>query len=181
MRHCINRANISVVMLLFCLIFSDAAEANDGVETAGSIIQLVLPASATGLTLASHDQEGFIQLTESGILTLGITYGLKYTISETRPNGGQHSFPSGHSSTSFASAEFIRERYGWSCGIPAYLAASFVGYSRVESKEHYTRDVIAGALIGIGSSLLFTSPNTQWNAHPLVGSSFYGIGLSRNW
>ncbi|NMW17952.1 MAG: phosphatase PAP2 family protein [Chlorobiaceae bacterium] len=169
------------MMLLFCLIFSDAATAEDGIETAGSVIQFVLPASAAGLILANHDQKGFVQLAESGILTFGITYGLKYTISETRPNGGRHSFPSGHSSTSFASAEFIRERYGWSCGIPAYLAASFVGYSRVESKEHFTRDVIAGALIGIGSSCLFTSPGNTWNARPLVGSSFYGVGLTRNW
>lgn len=157
------RANVSFMMLLLCLIFSDAARAADGVESTGNIIQLVLPASAAGLTFLNHDHDGFTQLAESGILTLGITYGLKYTISSTRPNGGENSFPSAHSSISFASAEFIRERYGWNYGIPAYLAASFVGYSRVESKEHYTRDVIAGALIGMGSSWLFTTlrPNEK--------------------
>jgi membrane-associated phospholipid phosphatase len=151
------RANVSFMMLLLCLIFSDAARASDGVESAGNIIQLVLPAGAAGLTVLNNDHEGLTQLAASGILTLGITYGLKYTISSTRPNGEEHSFPSGHSSIAFASAEFIRERYGWNYGIPAYLAASFVGYSRVESKEHYTRDVIAGALIGIGSSWLITT------------------------
>jgi len=164
--------------LLLCFMAKETASANDGVETAGNIIQLVLPAGAAGLTIINHDQEGFIELAESGLLTLGITYGLKYSIDATRPNGGQNSFPSGHSSTSFVSAEFIRERYGWNYGIPAYLAASFVGYSRVESKEHYTRDVIAGALIGIGSSWLFTTPNKTWNVRPVVGNSFYGIGLT---
>jgi membrane-associated phospholipid phosphatase len=104
---------------------------------------------------------------------------MKYTIDAERPNGGDHSFPSGHTSTSFASAEFIRGRYGWSYGIPAYVVASFVGYSRVESKQHHTRDVIAGAVIGIGSSYLFTTPYKGWQIQPLVGSSFYGIGLSR--
>lgn len=181
MRKSISCEKVPFMMLLFFLIFSNAAVAEDGIETAGSIIQHVLPASAAGLTLANHDQEGFIQLAESGMLTLGITYGLKYSISATRPNGGKNSFPSGHSSTSFASAEFIRERYGWSYGIPAYLAASFVGYSRVESKEHYTRDVIAGALIGIGSSWLFTTQDKAFNGCPVVGSSFYGISLSHHW
>ena len=181
MRKFIYSANVSIMTLLLCLIFTVPLRAADGVETAGNIIQLVLPAGAAGLTLANHDQEGFIQLAKSGILTLGITYGLKYTLSETRPNGGEHSFPSGHSSVSFASAEFIRERYGWNYGIPAYLAASFVGYSRVESREHYTRDVIAGALIGIGTSWLFTTQDKEWNARPVVGNSSYGISLSRNW
>ena len=157
------RTNISFMLLLFWLISTDVARASNGVETAGNIVQLVLPASAAGLSIANKDKEGFVQLSESGILTLAVTYGLKYTISEMRPNGREHSFPSGHSSISFTSAEFIRERYGWNYGIPAFLAASFVGYSRVESKEHYTRDVIAGAIIGIGSSWLFTTimPNDK--------------------
>jgi len=182
MRNPIYRAKISSITLLLCLVFTEAAMATDGVETAGNIIQLLLPASAAGMTLGYHDKEGFIQLAESGLLTLAVTYGLKYTVSETRPNGvDNHSFPSGHTSTSFASAEFVRERYGWGYGIPAYIAASFVGYSRIESKEHYTRDVIAGAVIGIGSSWLFTAPNNTWNLRPVAGNSFYGIGLSRQW
>jgi membrane-associated phospholipid phosphatase len=174
-------AIVLFVTLLLYLILPDTGNASDGIETAGNIIQLVLPAGAVGLTLSNHDDEGFMQLAESGILTLGISYGLKYTISETRPNGGQHSFPSYHSSISFASAEFIRERYGWNYGIPAYLASSFVGYSRVESKQHYMRDVIAGAAIGIGSSWFFTTKNKTWNVRAEVGNSFYGVGLSHHW
>lgn len=173
------RSNVLFMTLLLCLIFSDAAKAKDGIETAGDIFQIVLPASAAGLTVAFKDRQGFIQLSESGLLSLGVTYGMKYTIDETRPNGRDHSFPSVHTSTAFASAEFLRERYGWSYGIPAYLVASFVGYSRIESKQHFTRDVIAGAIIGIGSSYLFTTPYKEWNIQPQVSSSFYGVGLSR--
>ena len=179
MSNCTYRAHVIFMSLLFCLVLSDAAEASDGVERAGEILQLALPATAAGLALAFHDRDGFVQFSESGAVTLGVTYGLKYSIDATRPNGGQHSFPSGHTSTSFASAEFIRGRYGWSYGIPAYIAASFVGYSRVESKQHHTRDVIAGAVIGIGSSYLFTTPYKGWRLEPQVGSAFYGIGCSR--
>ncbi|MGD9842992.1 MAG: phosphatase PAP2 family protein [Steroidobacteraceae bacterium] len=77
------------------------------------------------------------------------TYALKYVVNAKRPNGGKQSFPSGHTAAAFMGAEFIRKNYGVGWGFPAYAAASWVGYSRVESNKHYTRDVIAGALIGI--------------------------------
>ncbi len=171
---------LSCLLVLFSLVFADTARASDGIETAGEILQLVLPAGAAGLALSRHDHEGLEQLAESGALTLAVTYGLKYTIPAKRPNGGDHSFPSGHTSVSFASAEFIRERYGWNYGIPAYVIASFVGYSRVESNQHHTRDVLAGAVIGIGSSYLFTTPYKAWNIRPAVTSSGYGISLNRS-
>jgi len=81
-----------------------------------------------------------------------VTYGLKYSVDETRPNGQPHSFPSGHTSASFMGAEFIRKQYGWYAGAPAYLAASYVGWTRQQSRNHYSRDVFAGALIGILSN-----------------------------
>ncbi|TLU88073.1 MAG: phosphatase PAP2 family protein [Chlorobium sp.] len=178
MRNIKNRVNLFFMTLFFCLVLIDAAQAKDGIETAGEILHLALPASAAGLTLVFKDREGFVQLSEAGTLTLGVTYGMKYAIDVRRPNGGDHSFPSAHTSTSFATAEFIRGRYGWSYGIPAYVVASFVGYSRVKSKQHHTCDVIAGAVIGMGSGYLFTTPYNGWQIQPLVGSSFYGIGLS---
>src|SRR5436190_23845504 len=95
-------------------------QASDGVETAGDVLQYVLPAAAAGMTLAYRDGEGALQFGESAATTLAATYGLKYAINEKRPNGGHQSFPSGHSSISFTSAEFIRKRYGWEYGLPSY-------------------------------------------------------------
>ena len=143
---------------LVCFALSIDAYAGDAVETAGDILQYVIPATAGGLTLGYKDYRGTLQFGESFALTEGVTYGLKYTVDETRPNGGSQSFPSGHTSVSFCGAEFIRKRYGWEMGIPAYAAASFVAYSRVEANEHYPHDVIAGAAIGILSSFIFTRP-----------------------
>jgi membrane-associated phospholipid phosphatase len=114
-------------------------------------------------------------------LSLGISYGLKYAIDEKRPNGKSYSFPSVHTSASFTSAEFLRKRYGWEYGIPAYAIATFVAYSRVEAKQHYVHDVIAGAVIGIGSSYLFTRPYKGWYVQPVVDTKFYGVNLSRSW
>ena len=88
------------------------------------------------------------------------TYGLKYAIDAERPNGGGQSFPSGHTASAFMGAEFIRKEYGWGWGLPAYAAASWVGYTRVESHNHYWRDVLGGALIGIAANHDFSGIDT---------------------
>src|SRR6266568_6781379 len=106
---------IIVVIALDCCRLPAA----DGIQTAGDVLQFVLPATAGGLTLGYRDGQGALQFGESLAVTLGATYALKYSIDERRPNGGSQSFPSGHSSISFSAAEFMRERYGWEYGVPA--------------------------------------------------------------
>jgi hypothetical protein len=100
-----------------------------------------------------------------------VTYGLKYSIDEQRPNGAPHSFPSGHTSASFMGAEFIRKQYGWWAGAPAYVAASYVGWTRQQSRNHYSRDVIAGAVIGILSN------HDLSELHTAAGTLDVGFGL----
>lgn len=74
---------------------------------------------------------------------------LKPLINEERPNGGRHSFPSGHSTTAFAFASFVAAEHPWYYGAPAYLVASFVGFCRMHDNFHYLHDVMAGATIGM--------------------------------
>jgi membrane-associated phospholipid phosphatase len=150
------------------------------VQTIGDVLQIVLPTTAGGMTLYFKDGDGAIQLGKSLALTMGVTYALKYSINAERPNGGGQSFPSGHTSVSFSSAEFIRKRYGWEFGVPAYALATFVGYSRVESKQHYTRDVVAGAAIGVLSSYLFTKPYKGWDVQLEGDSKGAGVKFTRD-
>ena len=175
-----NATSLSLGLLLY-LLASIHAHAADAIQSAGDILQYVLPGTAAGLTLGYRDGRGALQLGESVALTLGVTYGLKYTIDERRPNGGTQSFPSAHTSISFSAAEFMRKRYGWEYGVPAYAAASFVAYSRVEAREHHPHDVIAGAAIGIVSSYIFTRPYKGWHVQAEAGDKYYGISLSRSW
>jgi membrane-associated phospholipid phosphatase len=162
------------------LIAGASASGSDAIASAGDALQFALPITAAGLTLWYKDGAGALQFGESAALTLGVTYGLKYSVNETRPNGGTHSFPSAHTSISFSAAEFMRKRYGWEYGIPAYAAASFVAYSRVEANEHYPHDVIAGAAIGIVSSFIFTRPYKGWNVQAEAGGGYYGIRFTRS-
>ena len=175
--------------LLFCCVTLASARAGDNIQTSGDLLQFALPALALGASVGHRneedgslwDRQGTLQFAESDALTLGVTYALKYSVNETRPNGGSQSFPSGHTSISFSSAEFLRKRYGWEWGVPAYAAASWVAYSRVESRQHHPQDVIAGAGIGILSSYIFTKPYKGWKVEAQVGGGYYGLMLSRKW
>jgi membrane-associated phospholipid phosphatase len=175
------RIYMLLLVMLYCIAVGVDVQAADSIETAGDVLLVALPAAAAALTLGFRDGQGALELGKSLALTLGVTYGLKFTIDAERPNGGDQSFPSTHASVSFASAEFMRKRYGWEYGVPAYVLATFVAYSRVESEQHYTRDVIIGAAIGIGSSYLFTQPYRGWHVQPDVDHAYYGIRLSRSW
>ena len=181
MKQHVLKAGAFLFMTLLFLAAGGNVHAGDTVQTAGDVLLVVLPVAAGGMTLALKDGEGALQLAESAALTVGVTYGLKYAVDEQRPNGEKYSFPSAHSSVSFASAEYIRKRYGWEFGLPAYALASFVAYSRVESHQHYAHDVIAGAAIGIGSSYLFTRHYQGWRIKAEAATGYYGIRLSRTW
>ncbi len=92
-------------------------------------------------------------LVEAQIVSGALTQALKVTIARARPRGtARHSFPSGHTSATFATAAVLQQRFGWRVGIPAYAAAAYVGISRVSEDEHYFSDVIFGAAVGIASA-----------------------------
>lgn len=181
MNQCRLLFNVWLFIMLFVLSTGVDVQAGGSVESAGDALRFILPASAAVLTIVFKDGQGAWQLGESAVLALGVTFGLQYTINEKRPNGESRSFPSGHASISFASAEFVRNRYGWKYGLPAYVFASFVGYSRVEANQHYTHDVVAGAAIGILSSALFTRPFEGWHIQAEGDHNYYGVRLNRTW
>lgn len=110
------------------------------------------------------------------------TYGLKYSLNTPRPNGGSQSFPSGHTAAAFMGAEFIRKHYGGWWSAPAYLAASWVGYTRVESHNHYWGDVLGGALVGIAANYDFDGIDTplgRLNFGPATFSPGFGGWLGQ--
>jgi membrane-associated phospholipid phosphatase len=89
---------------------------------------------------------------------VGLAYGLKHVIREQRPDKSDfQSMPSDTSALAFAPAQFLWDRYGWEYGLPAYAAATFVGWSRVDANKHHWYDVAASAGIAFGMSQIFTT------------------------
>ena len=142
---------------------------------------LLIPSVAYGTTFYAKDKKGRSQFHKSLITNFAITYGLKNIVDKQRPNGLDQSFPSGHTSTAFHGSAFIHKRYGLKYAIPAYVGASFVGYSRVDSDNHFPEDVIAGAAIGIVSSFYFTKPYKGIVVRPTAGNGRYGVTFSKRW
>jgi membrane-associated phospholipid phosphatase len=78
---------------------------------------------------------------------------LKYSVQRERPDGSnQHSFPSGHTASAFATASVLQQSYGWKVGTVAYLVAGYVGSARMVHNRHYLSDVAFGAAIGIAGA-----------------------------
>lgn len=86
---------------------------------------------------------------ESLIEATALVTGVKVVINRTRPDGGNYSFPSGHSITAFCVAPVVGKYWGWEAGAGAYLLATVTALARVEGYHHYLSDTIAGATLGI--------------------------------
>ena len=180
----------TVVMSLLLLCTSLPAHAEDkDVTEAGDYLQFILPAIAGVSTLFAGnpeggwvDREGLYQFTKSLTASLA-TMGVGKEISKKlRPDASDRaSYPSGHTTAAFAGAGFIDQRYGHAWGIPAMLAAGFVGYSRIQSFNHFADDVTAGASIGLMYNWLFVTPQSESgnvSVLPLVVDGGYGLSLN---
>ena len=127
-------------------------------ESLGTDVAIALPVIAGGITLYKNDWMGAAQLTADTVATVGLAYGLKHVIREQRPDKSDfQSMPSDTAALAFAPAQFLWDRYGWEYGLPAYGAATFVAWSRVDAQKHHWYDVAASAGISFGMSKIFTT------------------------
>jgi len=65
------------------------------------------------------------------------------------PGSSHDSFPSGHATEAFAVASVISARSkSWIIPVIAYSAATIVAIDRVNTRDHFASDVLAGAFLG---------------------------------
>ncbi len=171
------RAAVSAAL---CFAATPAVAGTSGWKTASDIGAYSLITTSIGVPALRGDTAGAWQAAGSFGATSIATEGLKQTFPRTRPDGSNRkSFPSGHTSRSFAAAATLLNREGPALGVPAFLVASFVGVARVEGKKHYWSDVIVGAGIGTGIGLLLTKKRDEGSqAAFLPWADTKGAGLS---
>lgn len=175
-----NLLRITFLNVLVFIFLQDSVAQNRPIESAGDVLLFAMPATAFTTTLVLGDKPGTWQFLKGFALNQGVTLLMKTTLNKPRPfDNGDNAFPSGHTSTTFQSAAFIQRRYGWKYGIPAYALAGFTGYSRINATKHDAWDVLAGAIVGIGSSYLFTTPfpNEQLELSFSGWDGTYAIGF----
>lgn len=128
----------------------------------GDWVQILVPASGYLGTWITGDKQGAYQLTKA-LAGAGISAHLFKQIAERgRPDASDaRSFPSGHTTAAFGGSEFIRQRWGNAWGIPATVAAAFVGWTRINANKHFRDDVLAGMSNGLMWNWYATTPANQ--------------------
>jgi membrane-associated phospholipid phosphatase len=104
-----------------------------------------------GLAGSEKNADAGRDLLRAQLSVVSWTYAVKIVSDRTRPNGDPHGFPSGHASTSFATAMVLEQHYGWKLGMPAFLLAGYTSASRVIANQHFMSDVIFGAAVGMAA------------------------------
>ena len=180
-------------IIIIVVIISESVAVNAGfpdfsdpdrsdTEKTGDALQILIPLTGIGMTFVKDDDPGKIQFLKALVTNAVVTQGLKWSITKERPDGNCcNSFPSGHTSAAFQGAAFLQKRYGWKYGGPAYIGATFVGYSRIHADKHFVEDVIAGAAIGIISSYYFTTPFNAVSVSPIASNGMYGLSITKVW
>jgi membrane-associated phospholipid phosphatase len=147
------------------------------VPLAASISLLAMGRIGIARSMESFGSDLFQAQVINGIITLSI----KSAINRTRPDGDRYSYPSGHASSSFATAAVVYGHFGPVWGIPAIVAGSYIGLSRLQENKHYLSDVAAGAILGyyIGSKISHQRRDNKVPfIAPIIRSRNYGIEIS---
>ena len=129
--------------------FRAGATIGDGLEQGAFALAMYASgrlSHRTALSAAGAD------LIDAQIVNGVLTQGIKVATDRRRPSGGPHSFPSGHTSATFATAEVLREHFGWRWGVPAYAVGTYVSVSRMVDNKHWASDVVFGVAIGLVSA-----------------------------
>lgn len=175
------RISILGGMASLCLIISSPAAASDkGWDDAGTVGEYALIAVAIGAPTVQGDWDGALQAGGSMLAATAVTQSLKEAFPEWRPDrSDRRSFPSQHTSVSFAAAATISNRYGWQYGLPAHIVAGFVGFSRVKANKHHVHDVLVGAAIGEVAGFLITNKrDSKVQVFPWGDTKSVGVSLN---
>lgn len=182
------KSSLSAVTLVFFLLLSQFSFSQSinpvkpekgSTQKLGDVILFALPTATVAASLIVGDEAGVWEFAKGLMLTEVVTHGLKLAINKERPDmSNGNAFPSGHTSAVFHTAGYIHRRYGFKYSISAYALAGFTAASRIDAKKHDIVDVIAGAAIGLGSNLLFTTDYQQEHMELTFSSSDGGRMLS---
>ena len=129
--------NIFLIIVLVLTVPKSFAQ-NTVITTSGDVLQLAIPAAAFASTLIWKEEgtQPTWQFVKAYGSSFVIEQALKHIVQKPRPDGSDNlSFPSGHTTSAFSGAAFIQRKYGWKYGVPSYILASYVGYTRIQAKK----------------------------------------------
>jgi hypothetical protein len=87
----------------------------------------------------------------AALLASSVSTTLKVAFDRTRPDGGPHAFPSGHTTIAAALAPVLDHHFGGWVGFAAYTLPAFTAAGRVHERRHFPSDVIFGYAVGLAA------------------------------
>lgn len=151
-----------------------ASDIGKPVVVFGALLAIAVCDASQGVPLAR------VALVSAAAVNLAVE-AIKRTTGRTRPDGehkrSNASFPSSHAANAFALAVVFSRRWpklSW-----GFLAgATLVAVSRVYLNRHFTSDVVVGALLGAGVTLL-VARKMRWPATPPTPVSGAPVAAAR--
>lgn len=157
-------------------------------------VWVVVPAAMVGTGLLAKKPgltQAGLRAVSSAALAGGVTGVLKWVFGRERPDqpgsepdiwepfsfefaSGEASFPSGHTSAAFGFVASLAEDVDpWWAKVGLYALGVGTAWSRVYNNKHWTSDVVAGAIVGIGSAKLVSG---RWRAWGIRTPSIFTDG-----
>lgn len=166
----------------------------DKVGKAAGELPLAL-ALGTSLAWIQRNDGALAHTAQTALLATAFTVtaeeGLRLAVDRSRPNQGQgpwqfgggsqarttSGFPSLHAGAAFALATPFAQQYSapW-----LYALAAAAGAGRIQQRDHYVSDVVAGSLIGYGVATILQDHARSTGAYPVIGLAGKNI-VSATW
>lgn len=154
---------VLTIYIIMCVSVSGAKAQQRHGDGLDDILQYtpyatVLTLKACGVDSRNDWPRLAVNTAMSFVVSAGVTYTLKHTVNEWRPDrSDRRSFPSGHATFAFAGATVLHHEFGhvspW-ISVGGYTVATLTAADRVRRDRHHWYDVAAGAAVGVLSTEL---------------------------
>lgn len=161
-----------------------SAGEGDGHRRAGDVLRIAMPAGVVAYELWRGDDQGLWQFGKSLALTLGTAEVLRRATNVERPDHSNNdSFPSGHAANAFAAATYVHRRHGIDQAWPWYVAATYVGWTRVHADRHRWVDVAGSAALAAASTWWLVEPadDKRLSVVPIIAPGLIAVELNMRW
>ena len=150
----------------------------------GDFLAVAMPLATLGAEWYRGDREGAWQYTLALAAGTAGTEVLKHATGVERPDRTDRlSFPSGHAARAFSSATYVHRRHGLDAAWPVYVAALYVGHTRVAANRHRWADVAGAAAVSAAAAWWLVEPKAEPRVAimPLFDRHYIGVQVAARW